>query len=219
MRQSFLLVSLVLVALAACGGSRSELALGKRSGVAGDWDRAVAHYENALRENPENLEARISLQRARYEASLVHLSRARKHQAVSELEEAAAEIEIALALDPTHDYAREELLEIRRRLVEKSEGPRPLVVRERLFAPIDLHFPERTSLRDVLEALAKLAGVNILFDESYRDREVSVELKGASFEQALELLLTTNGLFYKVVSSETVRVVPGDARGPRHRQP
>lgn len=208
----------VLVALAACGGSRSELQLGKRSGVAGDWDRAVAHYENALRENPGNLEARMSLQRARYEASLVHLSRARKHQAASELEDAASEIEIALELDPTHDYARGELLEIRRRLVEKREAP-PRVVRERLFAPIDLHFPERTSLREVLEALAKLAGVNILFDESYRDREVSVDLKGATFEQALELLLTTNGLFYKVVSSETLRVVPGDARGPRHRQP
>lgn len=210
---------LVLVALAACAGSRSELELGKRSGVAGDWDRAVAHYENALRENPGNLEARMSLQRARYEASLVHLSRARKHQAASELEDAASEIEIALELDPTHDYAREELLEIRRLLIKRSEGPPPLVVRERLFAPIDLHFPERTSLRDVLEALAKLAGVNILFDESYRDREVSVDLRGSDFEQALELLLTTNGLFYKVVSSETLRVVPGDARGPRHRQP
>jgi hypothetical protein len=161
----------------------------------------------------------MSLQRARLEASRVHLSRARKYREASELERAAAEIELALELDPTNEYAREDLLETRRRIEEKSEAPPPFVARERIFgsepaldpasdAPVDLRFAERTSLRDVLEALAKLAGVNILFDETYRDREVSVDLKGVTFRQALELLLTTNGLFYKVVGSETVRVAP-----------
>ncbi len=160
----------------------------------------------------------MSLQRARLEASRVHLSRARKYREASELDQAAAEIELALDLDPTNEYAREDLLETRRRIDEKSEVPPPFVARERIFggepaldpasdAPVDLRFAERTSLRAVLEALAKLAGVNLLFDESYRDREVSVDLKGVTFRQALELLLTTNGLFYKVVGSETVRVV------------
>lgn len=218
MRKSPLAV-LVLAALASCRSSSSELNLGRRSALANDWDRAVAHYEAALQRNPDSLEARMSLQRARLEASRVHLSRARKYREASELERAAAEIELALELDPTNEYAREELLETRRRIVEKGDGPPPFVVRERILggepaldpasdAPVDLSFAERTSLRAVLEALAKLAGINILFDDSYRDREVSVDLKGVTFRQALELLLTTNGLFYRVVGSETVRVVP-----------
>jgi general secretion pathway protein D len=218
--------ALALLAVLASCGARSELDLGKRSALASDWDRAVAHYEAAQRRHPENLEVRILLQRARIEASRLHLSRARNYREASELEPAAAEIELAIELDPTNEYAREELGEIRRGIVDKGEGPPPFVLREPIFrgepaldpasdAPIDLSFAEQTSLRAVLEALAKLAGVNILFDESFRDREVSVELKGVSFRQALELLLETNGLFYKTVSSETVRVGPEEARGSR----
>ena len=73
---------------------------------------------------------------------------------------------------------------------------------------IRLHFPEGTSLRIVLEALAKLAGVSILFDESFRDKQVAVELDGVSFREALDILMRTNGLFYKAVGSSSVMVTP-----------
>lgn len=208
----------MLLVLAACASARSQMELGHRSARANEWDRAVAHYETALSEKPGDIEARIALQRARLEASWAHLSRARDHEEASELEQAATELELALHYDPTNDHARAQLAELRLR-IEERDAPQPHITRERLFAgepvldpasdaPIDLSFAERTSLRTILEALARLAGVNILFDEAYRDREVSVELKGVTFRQALELLLVTNGLFYKVVESETVRVTP-----------
>ena len=72
-----------------------------------------------------------------------------------------------------------------------------------------MKFPEGSSLRTVLETLAALAGVNILFDESFRDKRVAVDLEGVSYREVLDILMQTNGLFYKAVSSSTVLVTVG----------
>ena len=104
-----------------------------------------------------------------------------------------------------------ELEEVSRRLREQEPRPAPpehqrrLLERPRVLdpastAPIHLKF-ESTSLRKVFEAIAKLAGINILFDESFRDKTVTVELTDVSLEEALDILVRTNGLFYKVVPS------------------
>jgi general secretion pathway protein D len=74
--------------------------------------------------------------------------------------------------------------------------------------PIHLQFAKETSLRSVLEALARLAGVNILFDESFRDKPVTVDLQGVTFQEALDILVLTNGLYYKVLRPTTVVVSP-----------
>ncbi|MGH9323778.1 MAG: hypothetical protein ACRD21_03580 [Vicinamibacteria bacterium] len=204
--------------LTACGASRSQFDAGVRSSNARDWDQAVAHYESAAREDPGNLEYRMALLRARDQASHAHRVRARELEAASDLAGAAEAIERALQYEPGNLYLRDELFELRRRLEEPVETPEA-VRRERLFSgepildpasdvPIDLSFAEETSLRTILETLAKLAGVNILFDEAYRDRTVSVELKGVTFRDALELLLETHGLFYKVIDSTAIQVTP-----------
>ena len=59
----------------------------------------------------------------------------------------------------------------------------------------------------MLESLAELAGVNILFDESFRDKRVAVDLEGVSYREVLDILMQTNGLFYKPVGSSNVVVV------------
>ncbi len=69
-----------------------------------------------------------------------------------------------------------------------------------------MKFPEGSSLRTVLESLAELAGVNILFDESFRDKPVAVDLEGVSYREVLDILMQTNGLFYKPVGSTSVLV-------------
>lgn len=63
--------------------------------------------------------------------------------------------------------------------------------------PVNLKF-EDASLAEIFRALSQLAGVNILFDEAYRDVRVSVDLRGLSLRSALELLAETHGLFLKI---------------------
>ena len=160
----------------------------------------------------------MALAEARLEASFAHLRRGRKYLEMDELDDAVSELERALGYDPTNRYAHDELAEIGRRQEASPSGDfsadgSAIFGPDRVLDPesssnISLHFPEGTSLRTVLEALAKLAGVSVLFDESFRDKEVAVELDGVSFREALDILMQTNGLFYKAVGASSVMVTP-----------
>ncbi|HXV61775.1 MAG TPA: STN domain-containing protein [Vicinamibacteria bacterium] len=204
------------LALLACSGSRRSFEAGEEAARRDDWDLAVEHYERAASQEPESLEYRIALEFARFEASRAHLREARERLEAGDSLVAASELEAALEYDPGNRFAESELRELRRRAEPPLEsdppdhgqilfGPEP-VLDPFSDAPLNLRFAEETSLRKVLEALSRLSGVNILFDESYRDRLVTVDLKDVTFAQALELLLSTNGLYYKTLSSSAVRV-------------
>jgi len=207
-----------LLAVTACQSSSSgAFERGGNAARTGEWDAAAQYYKRALTEEPENVEYRIAFERALLEASRVHLENARNYAADDDIEAAIERFEIALDYDPTNRYARDELEELRER--RNRRAPEEPTARVSPFAdgtpvldpsspaPIRVMFPEGSSLRTVLESLAELAGVNILFDESFRDQRVAVDLEGVSYREVLDILMQTNGLFYKPVSSTTVLVV------------
>ncbi|MFQ5789242.1 MAG: hypothetical protein ACE5JI_02085, partial [Acidobacteriota bacterium] len=83
-------------------------------------------------------------------------------------------------------------------------------------APINLKFAEDTSLQKIFEVLSKLSGINVLFDESFRDKRVTIDLVDVSFREALDKLVLINRLFYKVVDPSTIIIIPDNAQ--KHRQ-
>jgi len=90
-------------------------------------------------------------------------------------------------------------------------APPPLpVLSPQSQAPISIKF-ENTSLQKILETMGRLAGVNVLFDDAYRDKTVSVDLRNESFQDALDRLTFVNRLFYKVLDAGTIIVVPETA--------
>ena len=98
--------------------------------------------------------------------------------------------------------------------------------------------PRTQSLQKILETLGRIAGVNVLFDEGFRDKKTDVDLTGVTFQEALDRLTFVNRLFYKVLDQNTIIIVPEsrqkraaydelaaahllrpERRGQRHRQP
>lgn len=183
------------VALSGCSASSSALREGREAARSGRLDAAVALFEQALEERPGDVEIRIALTEARLEAAHFHLDEARRHLDGGAVGRAVPELRRSLELDPTNRYAREELEEAQRRLADEEEGETAASAARAREPLISLTF-EDTSLREVLETLADLAGVDLLFDEAYRDERVSVKLEGVTFTQALDLLTSTHGLFY-----------------------
>ena len=239
-RRNWTLTLLLLLAAGAglgslgCSAASSAYKRGRTAARQGEWDAAVVHYTRAVNEDPENIEYRLGLERALLEASAYHVQQAQKRLAAEEIDQAAEELELALNLDPTNRYAqtildetkarieardrlREEsaTFEQRRRQAQELFGQRP-ILNPSSTAPIQLRFADDTSLQKIFEVLSKLSGVNVLFDESFRDKRVTVDLVDVSFQEALDKLVLINRLFYKIVDTSTIIIVPDNAQ--KHRQ-
>ena len=70
-----------------------------------------------------------------------------------------------------------------------------------------LHIQFRdASLKDILEFIGNATGINMVYDQQFQDRSYSVQLDGVTIEEALNLILTANGYFYKVLQPRSIVV-------------
>ena len=213
------------VALPACS-ARWAYRQGQREAKKGNWDNAVARLTKALNEDPDNISYKIALQNARLQASVFHQDEARKLLAAEELEKAKDELEIANKYDPGNKSIADDLEIVKARIAGRDEAkaqmsdydvlkskarryPTP-ILEPRSSAPINMNFPEQ-GLEKIFDALAKVSGVNILFDPDFRDKKVTVRLTGVSFQEALDQITMSHRLFYKVVDRNTIIIVPEGA--------
>ena len=92
---------------------------GREAERAEDFDRAVVEYEKALRDKPDDLTARLSLQRAKLRAAAYHDQRARHLAGTGKLEEALIELQIAAELNPASGDIDNRLRDLRSQLRAK----------------------------------------------------------------------------------------------------
>jgi general secretion pathway protein D len=223
------LLALALLAALAVAGTGCSASIAYRKGKAdakdGDWDSAVARFTRAALAKPDKVEYKLALENARTNASRQHYEKARQHLAAAEIEAAASELDIAVKYDSSNQVASDELAAVRARLASaerekerlsdyesmraraNAEAAPVAVLSPRSPVPIFLNFPDQ-SLQRVFETMGKLAGVNVLFDEAYRDKRTSVNLSGVSFQEALDQLTFSNRLFYRVLDQNTLILVP-----------
>src|SRR5262245_12999864 len=216
-------VVFALLLQAGCAASNAYRK-GQSDAKKGNWDVAVAHYTKALAKSPDNISYKIALENARIQASRQHMDAARKYQQAQDLDKAAEELQIAVNYDPGNKSASDELYAIRERIRVRDEereqrsgfeATRARAAAARVPVPvlsprsqtrISLKFADQ-SLQKIFESLGKLAGVNVIFDEGYKDKRDSVELTGVTFEEALNQVTLKNHLFYKVLDQNTVIIV------------
>jgi general secretion pathway protein D len=71
--------------------------------------------------------------------------------------------------------------------------------------PITLKFKE-AKMKDVFTILTKLSGISFVFDDGVKDTPISIYLDNASFQQALDLLVTMNKLSTKNLNETTTLI-------------
>jgi tetratricopeptide (TPR) repeat protein len=168
-------VVLAVMLLAGCAAGRA-MQRGETAAKQGDWDAAVAYYREALLRDPGRIEARVSLQLASRMASAAHVARARELEAQDHLPGAMSEYRLAADLDPANTLALTRAVQIEREIRDRIEAARPEARIEGLrqeaaqtspFPTLDprtsvpgMRFTN-TAVRDILETIGKLTGIDV----------------------------------------------------------
>jgi len=168
-------------------------------------DQAITELQQALYLNPSNAAIQSALK------SVLNIKQAEDHYRVSltfvelnRLGEAINEMNQAVELDPENTKYRDVLDKLQKKRAETEPEDALSLASDK---PITLNF-KNTNIKDVFEFLSKLSGINILFDEEVKAQPVTIFVKDVSFQYALNLLLSTNKLFMKKISADTIIIIP-----------
>jgi general secretion pathway protein D len=191
-----------------------------------DYDRAVAEYTAALKKHPNDRTTQLSLQRAKLRASQDHLARARRFEATGKLDQALVEYELAAELNPgdgdIDDALRNLRMQLRTRVNVSREGKtqlEALIDHSQKLGPAGLELPadvrlpaslvfRDASVRDIYTVIARFANLNIVFDPTFRDDRITIDLSNVTLDQALAAVSAATRTFYKVTAQRTVTVIP-----------
>jgi len=224
-KRSPLLVVAVVALCSGCASSRA-LKLGEQAEQRQDYDRAVVEYTNALRQHSNDTNARIGLERAKLRAAAEHFQRGRRLSATGKFDEALVEYQVASELNPTSREIDEALSDtrnqLRTRVAVAREGKtelETLMVRARDLPPIgldlptDVRMPDSLTFRDassrlIFLTIARMSGISLGFDSTFRETPITIDLRNASLETALGAVADATRTFFRVTAKNTVLVIP-----------
>jgi type II secretory pathway component GspD/PulD (secretin) len=186
-----------------------------------NWDAAVYHYLQALAEEPDNVEYKMQLAFARQKASQKHFDNGIMLRKLGRLLAARNELQMAIQLDPSNQYAEQVLEDVieemeilstpdgARELERMKEAARQAKVKPPVLdpsskEPITLNFPRPKPIKEIYGAIGKAYGFNVLFDPKLKDDRLAIELRDLSAEQALEMVMQGAGHFYKVLDEKSI---------------
>ncbi|OGD18503.1 MAG: hypothetical protein A2W03_05130 [Candidatus Aminicenantes bacterium RBG_16_63_16] len=206
--------TIVIIALGlwGCAGFGSHYyRLGNQAAINRNWDLAIKNYEQALQENPNEHAYQTALARARISAGLYSVRNARILTAQGKKEEALKEYEKALNYDPENRSVLDEM----RRLASPAsavEAPKPFKLEPPVKLKvardnIELKFTD-ASVRSIFQALGKHAQISIIYDELFKDMNLTIDISGKEFEDAVSYLCLASKNFYRIIDEKTIIIVP-----------
>ncbi len=186
-----------------------------------DYDAAYEDYRQAFLKDPKDLRYKTGMERLRFQAAAVHVDRGRVLRQNGDPNGAITEFSRALMIDPSEQAAQQEIDITQRQMAappsagngapKQSEAQSAIGQISGLVElkpvsndPITMHAVEDTKV--IYQAIGKLAGLNVLFDPDYTSKRVPVDLTNVSLADALRIVGTIAGTFYKPVTSNTIFV-------------
>jgi general secretion pathway protein D len=188
-----------------------------------NYEQAFDYFKQAYNLKPRDLKYRTAFERTRFYAAASHVHRGQLLRDNGKLEEALAEFQKGLEIDPSSFIAVQELKRteqmikdaqtpqpqaaapaqssLRRRL-ESAQGPVELAAISNV--PITLKVTEKANV--IYETVGKLAGINVLFDPDYTPKQVRIELNGVTLEEALGIISFETKTFWRPVTPNTIFV-------------
>jgi len=223
MRPALLLLLVAVVTLPAIADKAKDLfAKGQDAEARQQYVAAYDFFKQAYDLKPKDLRYRAAFERGRFEAAAQIVHNGQKLREDGKLDEAVAEFQKALAIDPSLFIAKQELnrtlkmINDQRNPPTQAAGP-PAGLSRRVHdaaGPVELgpisNIPITVKLTDksdtVYRTIGQLAGINVLFDPDYTPKPIKVELNGVTLEDALEITALESKTFWRPVTLNTIFV-------------
>jgi len=219
-----LFVSLVLAVTVALAADKAKTLWekGQDAEARQNYEQAFEFYREAYDLKPKDLRYRASFERTKFLCAASHVHRGQLLRDGGKLEEALAEFQKAMEIDPSSFIAQQEFRRTKelmkqvenppqavapppnslRRRVEQAGGPVELAPISNV--PITLKLTEDAKV--IYETVGKLAGINVLFDPDYTSRRIRIELNGVTLQEALEIVALESKTFWRAVTPNTIFV-------------
>ncbi len=200
----------------------------------GNLDHALELAESALGQDAADPSYQLEVRRLRFEAGGMHVKNGQKLRDAGKLEDALAEFQRAYGIDPASDIAAQEIRRTKEMIDRGKNGEAQLKDDEKLMTasalarkqaqdrtdtllPVPELRPLNTDLIDLkmtnrprvlFETVAKVAGINILFDPEYDQqqtiRSTQIDLTRTTLDQALDQLSVVTKSFWKPLSANAI---------------
>jgi general secretion pathway protein D len=184
----------------------------------------MEEYRVALAEDPGNIEYRLKFEQTRFAASFEHFQKGRRAVDLGDIDNARKEFARAVEIDPTHDFARQELAELDKLQANRDQNlPDPILdieglqnslktnpnlgsqMKTTLTEPITLSM--NTESRAIYENLAALAGLSVMFDPRFRSVRTAISITTpVDIFEALDIVSLQTKNFWQPINETTFMV-------------
>jgi general secretion pathway protein D len=217
-----LLLVLVAILPAIADKAKKIYEQGEDAEARQNYEAAYNFFKQAYDLKPKDLRYRSSFERLRFKAAATIVHNGQKLRDEGHLQEAVAQFEKAIQIDPSLFIAQQELKKTLQ-MINDANNPPPQAAGppkglERMIrdagGPVELapisNVPITVKLTEdskvIYQTIGQLAGVNVLFDPDYTSRRIKVELNGVTLEQALEITALESKTFWRPVTGNTIFV-------------
>ena len=230
----FLMIAAILAAFALpanADGAKAAYKRGIEAEKYNKYDEAFEAFKLAVQAKPRDPAYLAAFSRMRFYAAAEHVRAGQALRDAGKLQEAIAEFQKGGSIDPTNVMAQQEIrltTELLKKQDSKDATPvtkleSPLVkMAEDAGGPVEVQFTSSSPITlrlsenaDVAyKIVAKLAGINVLFDPEFKAQRLSVELNDVTPREALNMVALQSRTFWQPISANTI-MVAADTPGKR----
>jgi general secretion pathway protein D len=212
-----------------CAGSAEALAQsaksfykrGQDAEARDDYDAAYQNFQKAYSLAPKDEVYRTAYYRVRFTDAAMHVTKGTNLAASGDEQGALVELLRAAEIDPSNEAAQQEIAKIRARHSEQPQVQKrssisattqadlegigsPAQLKPMSNEPLVLRMTEDS--KTVYQAIGKSAGINVLFDPDYISKRIQVDLNNVSLLDALRIVGTLSGTFWRPITQNTIFV-------------
>ncbi len=183
------------------------LAEAEKARAKGLFEEATALYDRILAILPEDsssISGKARVEREQEQSKKIDL--AAKMIEENKLEEAKDSVHEILVENPQHLQA----LALQQKINEKQApvSAKPPQLKPQIDKPVTLELRD-VNIKVVFEALSRATGINFILDKDIKpETKANIFVKKARIEDAIEMVLSSNGLQKKVLSENSVLIYP-----------